>query len=75
MHCLANRNMPLSFHDIWIRNRDLNPARAPRNANYLRIPPHNFASLKRLPLLAFPKAWNEENETKKSISSLKLYKK
>jgi hypothetical protein len=75
MHRHANHNLPLSFHDIWIRNRDLNPARALRNANDLRIPPHNFASLKRLPLFSFPRAWNEENEARKSIPSLKLYKK
>jgi hypothetical protein len=75
MHRHANLNLPLSFHDTWTQNRNQNPARLLRNANDLRIPPHNFASLTRLPLFAFPRAWNEENEARKSIQSFNIYKK
>jgi hypothetical protein len=75
MHRHAHRTLPLSFHDMWLQNRNQNPARLLRNANDLRIPPHNFASLTRLPLFAFPRAWNEENENRKSIQSYNLYKK
>jgi hypothetical protein len=75
MHRHAHHTLPLSFHDMWLQNRNQNPARLLRNANDLRIPPHNFASLTRLPLFAFPRAWNEENENRKSIQSYNLYKK
>jgi hypothetical protein len=61
-----------SFHELWLYNRDVNPARILRNANNLRIPPHNFATLKRLPLFNFPQAWNEEDERKHN-PSLKIY--
>jgi hypothetical protein len=72
MHCFANRNLPLSFHELWLYNRDVNPARILRNANNLRIPAHNFATLKRLPLFNFPQVWNEEDERKHN-PSLKIY--
>ena len=75
MHRHANLNLPLSFHETWTLNRIHNPARLLRNANDLRIPQHNFASLKRLPLFAFPRAWNEEDDTRKSVQSFKTYKK
>ena len=70
-----NRNLPLSFHDLWSLNRIQNPARLLRNANDLRIPAHNFATLKRLPLFTFPRTWNEDDEARKRIPSLKIYKK
>ncbi len=50
MHCYANLKLPLSFHDLWPLNRDVNPERVLRNANNLRIPPHHFATIKRMPL-------------------------
>jgi len=75
MHKFSNLNLPLSFHDVWSLNRNLNPARLLRNANDLRIPPHNYATLKRLPLFTFPRIWNEEDVTRKSIQSFFLYKK
>jgi hypothetical protein len=73
MHCYVNLNLPLSFHDLWPFNRDANPARVLRNANNLRIPPHHFATIKRMPLFNFPHAWNEEDEARKQIPSLKVY--
>ncbi len=72
MHCYANQKLPLSFHGNWPLNRDVNPARILRNANDLRVPPHHFATIKRLPIFNFPQAWNEEEE-RKFIPSLKLY--
>jgi hypothetical protein len=75
MHRFINRNLPLSFHDLWPLNRIQNPARLLRNANDLRIPAHNYATLKRLPLFTFPRIWNEEDAARKTIPSLKLYKK
>jgi hypothetical protein len=75
MHRFINRNLPLSFHDLWSLNRIQNPARLLRNANDLRIPGHNFATLKRLPLFTFPRIWNDEDAARKTIPSLKLYKK
>jgi hypothetical protein len=72
MHCFVNRNLPLSFHELWLYNRDVNPARVLRNANNLRIPPHHFATLKRLPMFNFPQVWNDEDERKHN-PSLKIY--
>jgi hypothetical protein len=72
MHCYVNRRLPLSFHELWPYNRDVNPARILRNANNLRIPPHHFATLKRLPMFNFPQVWNEEDE-RKNNPSLKIY--
>jgi hypothetical protein len=75
MHCYANLKLPLSFHDLWPLNRDVNPERVLRNANNLRIPPHHFASIKRMPLFSFPQSWNEEEEARKNIPSLNVYSK
>jgi hypothetical protein len=35
-----------------------------RNANDLRIPPHHYASIKRLPLFSFPKILSEKSARK-----------
>ena len=75
MHRYSNLNLPISFHETWTLNRILNPDRPLRNANDLRIPHHNFASLKRLPMFAFPRVWNEEDAVRKSIPSINRYKK
>jgi hypothetical protein len=57
MHSYFHHNLPMSFEQLWIPNRDHlpDPNRVLRNANDLRIPPHHYASIKRLPLLSFPK--------------------
>ncbi len=75
MHKYSNLNLPLSFHEVWTLNRNHNPVRLLRNANDLRFLPHNYATLKCLPLFTFPRIWNEENVTRKSIQSFVLYKK
>lgn len=56
-------------------SRDLNPIRALRNANYLRIPHHHLASVKRFPLFTFPRSWNEEEEAKKYTHAYNIYSK
>jgi hypothetical protein len=72
MHCYIHRNLPLSFHEIWPFNRDVNPERVLRNANDLQIPAHHYATIKRLPMFNFPSVWNEEEERKYN-PSLKVY--
>ena len=72
MHCYVNLRLPLSFHELWPYNRDVNPERVLRNANNLRIPPHHFATIKRLPMFNFPQVWNEEDDRKYN-PSLKIY--
>jgi hypothetical protein len=72
MHCYVHLRLPLSFHELWPYNRDVNPERVLRNANNLRIPPHHFATIKRLPMFNFPQVWNEEDDRKYN-PSLKIY--
>jgi hypothetical protein len=64
MHNYVNNRLPFSFNEIWIYNHVRNPDRMLRNANDLYVPAHNFATIKRFPLFAFPQAWNEENNRK-----------
>jgi hypothetical protein len=59
MHNFTNRKLPLSFAETWIWNRDRNLGRNLRNADDLYVPPHNYASLKRMQLYSFPKLWND----------------
>ncbi len=54
----------LSVHRMWILNRDRFPDRLLRNVNQLYIVPHNYATLKRLPLYNFPNLWNHEPDEK-----------
>jgi len=58
MHSFSHKNLPLSFHSIWITNRERQPERVLRNADQLFIPHHNYATLKRMPLFNFPVVWN-----------------
>jgi hypothetical protein len=44
-------HLPLSFHDLWPYNRDVNPARVLRNANNRRILPNHFATFERSPIV------------------------
>lgn len=60
MHQFSFNKLPISFADTWTTNRQRTPDRELRNADQLYVPPHNFASLKRLPLFTFPRAWNDE---------------
>jgi hypothetical protein len=72
MHSYFHHDLPLSFEQLWIPNRDHLPNRVLRNANDLRIPPHHYASINILPLVSFPKIWNEES-ARKYVPSLNSY--
>jgi hypothetical protein len=72
MHSFIHHKLPFSFNETWIFNRDRNHNRQLRNANYLYIPAHHYATLQRFPLFTFPRVWNEENE-RKFIPSLFVY--
>jgi hypothetical protein len=74
MHSYTHHRLPFSFEQTWLSNRDHNQIRVLRNADNLRIPPHHFASLKRLPLFSFPQLWNAENDSK-FIPSPNIYSK
>jgi len=58
MHSYVHRNLPLSFSETWITNRERNPARLLRDADDIYIPPHRIELFKRMPLCTFPAAWN-----------------
>jgi hypothetical protein len=64
MHQFWHKKLPLSFHETWTTNRACNPNIALRNVDNLYVPAHNYATLKRMPLFAFPKVWNEDTNPK-----------
>jgi len=64
MHSFMHNMLPFSFDRMWIMNSERFPDRVLRNANQLFIPPHNFATLKRMPLFNFPAIWNAEGPDK-----------
>ena len=65
MHNFSQNNIPPSFYNMWIKNRDRNPNLALRNADDIYIQPHRYESLKRMPLFNFPRIWNAEGEIKR----------
>jgi hypothetical protein len=58
MHSFVHKKLPLSFHGIWRTNRERNPNRELRDADDLYVPAHRLELIKRLPICAFPTAWN-----------------
>jgi hypothetical protein len=60
MHSFTHNLLPISFHQMWISNRERNLDRVLRNADQLFVPPHQFATLKRMPMFNFPHIWNNE---------------
>ena len=56
--------MPFSCSETWICNHERIPDRALRNANDYYIPQPRIELVKRLPLFAFPSAWNSEDNEK-----------
>jgi hypothetical protein len=74
MHSYINRKLPISFAEMWISVRERNPNLALRNANDLYVPPHRIELVKRLPLCAFPKAWNSMPEFKNNARIGKFLK-
>jgi hypothetical protein len=66
MHCYHHNALPIAFHQMWLLNRERNPDRVLRNAGQLYVPPHHFATLKRMPLFNFPSLWNQEDNVKQN---------
>ncbi len=66
MHGFSHKKLPISFLNLWITNRERLPERILRNADLLYIPQHNFATIKRMPMLSFPSVWNEKGSEKKN---------
>jgi hypothetical protein len=64
MHSYTHNLLPVSFNHMWTLNRERNPDRVLRNADQLYVPPHNYATLKRMPLFNFPSTWNLEGVEK-----------
>ncbi len=56
--------LPISFNHMWTLNRERNPERVLCIADQLYVPPHNYATLKRMPLFNFPCTWNQEGVEK-----------
>jgi len=46
MHNFVNGRLPISFADVWIRNRDRNQIMALRNVDDLFVPPHRIELIK-----------------------------
>ena len=64
MHNFHFRKLPFSFSEMWLTNRNRNPAVNLRNADDLFVPHHKFATLKRMPLFTFPRIWKHEDIAK-----------
>jgi hypothetical protein len=58
MHNYYFNKLPLSFNEIWLSNRQRNPARELRDSDDYFIPAHRVEIVKRMPLYSFPLAWN-----------------
>jgi hypothetical protein len=46
MHSFIHNQLPISFHKMWVFNRERFPDREQRNADQLYIHLHKFATLK-----------------------------
>ena len=69
MHSFTFNYLPPSFHGMWSKNIDRDPAYNLRNADNYYIPPVKFTTLKRLPLFTFPLLWNSELHSKEEMNS------
>jgi hypothetical protein len=72
MHSYYCKKLAFSFSAIWICNYERIPDRALRNANDYYIPQPRIELVKRVPLFAFPAAWNSE-DAEKYIPSQPIY--
>jgi hypothetical protein len=63
-HSFVHNTLTFSFRQLWKFNRERQPDRLLRNADQLCIPPHNFATLTRMPPFNFPRIWNLEGVDK-----------
>ncbi len=64
MHKFKHGKLPFSLTETWVSNRVRNPNLDLRNAENLYIPARHLASVKRFPIFAFPKIWNEAAKVK-----------
>ncbi len=64
MHCFVNNRLPFSFNEMWITNRNRNPALQLRNVDDFFVPAHRYETVKRFPYFTFPKLWNDEPDSK-----------
>jgi hypothetical protein len=72
MHSYYCKKLPFSFSATWIFNHERIPDRALRNANDYYIPQPRIELVKRMPLFAFPAAWNSE-DAEKYVPSQPIY--
>jgi hypothetical protein len=49
-------NVPPSFFEMWLTNRERNAMRVLRNADDIYVPPHRIELYKRMPLVSFATA-------------------
>jgi hypothetical protein len=64
MHSFTYNKLPMSFHRMWTTYGERFPDRILRNADNLFIPSHNYATLKRMPMINFPSIWNSDSVKK-----------
>ena len=74
MHSYAHNKLPLSLAEIWQKNNQRNPNRELRNGNDYYVPPHRIELVKRMPICAFPTAWNSAPEEKEDPIQHKFLK-
>ena len=72
MHNYCSNKLPITFRELWMRNRERQTERNLRNMNDFNVPPHHFATVKRFPLFTFPQLWNDEPE-RKNTQSIFIY--
>ena len=79
MYLYKSNNLPKSFRNsnYWILNQNRNVPYALRFQEDFHIPYYRLAIVSRLPLISFPKAWNESSlpENIKSKPNYQLFKK
>lgn len=70
MSDFINNRLPRSFVNMWVTNHELNNRYNLRNANDFRVPFGRTELVKRLPLCAMPRKWNDfdNNHIKSTIS-------
>jgi hypothetical protein len=64
MHCFVDNRLPFSFNEMWITNRNRNPALQLRNVDDFVVPAHRYKTVKRFPYFTFPILWNDEPDRK-----------
>jgi hypothetical protein len=73
MHSYYCKKIPFSFSETWLFNHERIPDRALRNANDYYIPQPRIELVKRMPLFAFPSAWNSDDIEKYILLGLPIF--